>query len=466
MQGPQTGMGPVWLQGGRFKKCDQLHTEPCDITATDQCCAVIPCSLCLRWEVYGEPDVGGIAAYDRDFNKWRGGFGTTQFEAYWQRNYQTNECEFIVELNGVVVAVRTCADLSCRNPGGNQSLTINYDHGILYWEVYERRTLPRSVGYDGCPTFFCGTCECTCKTLCVTIRAAIYGSTFTLDGQAFVRGTAECDAPVWSGSVDVALGGLRESIYVEFIMYRDDQTGDCLLGGSARGEHLIPQRMQACDVGATFELSDGTVIIAKCFACTCASTNCEFCCLPMDFSNPLYPAGVYKPIPFSFRCGAKSIDGSFATSPSNLPCTEQVTYYGPTFTTPSQTMYVEGIDAQGHCATTPCTNLFGLLLECTNRFAVPGEDSGCDRLFLWVGSTRPLVGDDGSRPTGSLPDINSWVRVRPTACTCDEVGGVSGIFSFAITVDCSGLALGSPYGPCYDKILSCCDFTCSGTLAL
>lgn len=456
MQGPQTGMGPIWLQGGRWKKCDQLHTEPCDIDATDQCCAVIPCTLCLRWEVYGEPDVGGIAIYDRDSNQWRGGFGDTRFVAYWQRNYGSDECEFIVELEGEVVAVKNCYDLSCRNLSSSEPLTINYDQGILYWEPYERRSLPHAIGDDGCPTFFCGECECTCEKLCVSIVATINPySVFTMEGQGFVSGTGNCYAPEWSGSVEVSLGALSESIDVEIYMFRDNYTGDCWIGGTVRGQDLTPKRLIGCDVSGVFELPDGSTVNVKCYACVCANTVCEFCCLPLDFTNRDYPAGVYKPIPYFFDgCTNDPLEGNFATFPGNLPCTENVVFEGPSWSTPSHTMFVEGIDALGNCRTTPCTNDFSMRLVC----APTDNDTGCLSLALVITSSRPLVGAD--TPGGNT------ITIRPTSCSCDEVAGVSAIFNFNIQIDCSDKEYGSPYGPCAYNLLECCEDSCSGTVLI
>jgi hypothetical protein len=459
MLGPQIGMGPMWLQGGKFKKCDELHVEPCDVDPTDQCCAVIPCTLCLIWEPEYGDDKGAKARFNT--NAWRGTIAGAEFVAYWQRNYETNECEFIVTLDGAIISTSTCNyGVGCRDPGGSTETTIHGHDGTLTWEVYEKRPLPYNK--DNCTDFFCGTCECTCRKLCVTVRAVINEySVQRLEGSGIASDTSgyDCAGPTWNGTVIATIGPLSESVEVEFYLYRDEYTGNCWMGGAARGEYLTPQEVFDCaSLQMTFTLSDDTTVHIACYECECNTSVCEFCCLPLDFSQPTFPAGFYANIPFSLDCGETSISGELATS-NNLPCTNHVLYYGPVWSSPTQTSYVE--DANGNCIPTPCTHSFTLVLECkASEFA-----TGCEELVLWIGSNGfPLEGDDGTEP-GSFGGFNSWIKISPTACSCDDVQGVAAIFNFNITIDCSGFPLGQ-YGACAGKPLNCCEYSCSGVFAI
>ena len=465
MLGPQKGMGPVWLQNNGLKKCDEFHIPPCD-ESVEQCCAVVPCTLCLKWEVYGEDDKGGIARYNA--GHWTGAIAGAQFDAYWQRNYGTNKCEFVVTLDGAVILTTICGgaySASCRDPSGSVDTVIGGDHGKLTWEVLEKR--PLQYNKENCTDFFCGTCECTCRKLCVAVRIKLNDYTvFYLDGSDVIGtpGTlvSDCDAPKWAGSVLATLGSLSESVAVEFYLYRDAYTGDCWIGGSARGEDLIPQKVYDCtSLIMTFELSDGSTINIKCYECECNNPVCEFCCLPLDYSDPNYPAGFYADIPFSFSGCDHDISDTFATA-SNLPCTRNVVYYGPTWSLPSQTMYTDTVAADGSCGTTPCTQTFGLMLQCT----ASESETGCDQIVLWIGSLYKLVGDDGTKPPGALEGLDSWIKISPTSCSCDDVQGVAAIFEFDIEIDCSDKTFGNPYGPCFDKLIGCCEYSCSGVLAI
>lgn len=474
MLGPQIGMGPIWLQGGRFKKCDELTIDSCDTTITDGCCVVIPCALCLVWRVYGEDDRFGKAAFDPAFNKYHGTVAGAEFFAYWQKN-ESGICELKVEFDGIEVATLTCDDVSCRSPEGSVETSLDYVDGTLEWTVQTKRPINYIKTDDGCTDFFCGTCECTCEELCVTIKATTSdpAEVFFLEGKDVIPLISyTCDGPEWLGSVETTLGALTESIEVYVYLYRDSYTGECWMTGEARGQELTPRRILYCaGFEERFELYDGSIVTIRCKECDCNDRPCEFCCLPMDFSQPEYPGGVLTGIPYSISgCDIDEYhsEGSFVTSPGNLPCTDNAIYYGPTWSTPSQTMYVDGVAADGSCATTPCFNTFRLLLECTDRFLEPGDDDGCDRLWLWVGSANPQVGDIGEEPpdAGGFGGIVSWVRYRAESCTCDDVGGVAAAWSFDITIDCSENPFGSEYGPCAGVRLSCCEYTCSGTVTI
>lgn len=483
MLGPQIGMGPVYLQKDKLKKCDELHTDPCDPIPTDQCCAVIPCTLCLQWEVYETVEevetlaetLYGTARFDVDTGTWTGIIAERDFVAYWEHGYESGECEFVVELDSEETARLGCGDVSCRDPGGSIELTAEETRVVFSWSKRESLPLKYVKTDEGCIDFFCGNCECTCKVLCVSIRATIEDgeSVFYLEGKdelTLSEYLSECElGPDWSGAVRVELSALTEDIEVNVWLERDPYTGDCWLTGTARGQELTPTPIVDCaNLGATFTLYDGSIVVVKCKQCECASDeNCEFCCLPLDFTQPEYPAGVLRPIPYELIGCGDDKTGNFATS-SALPCIDQVTLIGGVWSTDPQPMYTDGPPLpDGSCPTTPCFNTFTLILECTDRFAEPGDNAQCDRLWLWIGSVYKLVGDDGTTPPATgAGGATSWIRTRATSCECDVVGGVSAIFMFDITIDCSEAEIGDEYGPCAGLPLNCCEYSCSGTLII
>lgn len=474
MQGPQVGMGPVWLQNpeSKFRKCDEFHTAPCDPEPTDTCCAVVSCVYCLTW-TYGGEIKNGVAKFV--VNSWVGVVDNRSFVAYWERNPYTNECEFVVTLDEVEIARLGCYDVSCRESDyGVEVILEDASTATLEWNRHEFHTIPYAKTEEGCTDFFCGNCECTCFEMCVKIKAVINDDqdVFFLEGEGDIPLISyPCDAPEWAGVVHTTLSALEEDIDVNVYLYRDPYNGDCMIAGTARGQELEPKRVIDCKIASgTWRLYDGSIVQVKCKICDCKSQACEFCCLPMDFSSPLYPAGRIRDIPFEVTCGEDTFtDKAFATSPANLPCTEEVSFYGFDWSPPEQKMYIEGILPDGSCPSTPCSNTFRFLLECTARFSEPGDDNGCDRIWLWIGSTNLLVGDIGEVPhtSGGFVGINSWIRVAPSSCTCDEVEGLAAIFEFDITIDCSYAGhLGIPYGPCDGIVLDCCFWSCSGTLMI
>ncbi len=245
----------------RLKHCQERTFDACETVPTDQCCGVIPCRLCLEWETYAD----GIAYGSADFgtSSWTGTVGGGSFVAYWERNYLTDECEFIVTFDGDEVYRATCYEgASCRNPAGEVAASIGYEEGTLRWSVYEPRELALIDDPEtGCRDFFCDDCRCTCECVCVTITVVVGEFTETYYGE--LCDTAyDCDPPVWAGTVgylDVSLALAR------------DQYGQCVLIATTDGEEADPVAFTGCaSAAATIELYDGTTIAVRCKECSCA----------------------------------------------------------------------------------------------------------------------------------------------------------------------------------------------------
>ena len=472
MLGPLRGMGPVFWQG-RLKKCSELHVYTCD-PATDYCCSVIPCTYCLKLLIYGqELEPYGRADWDKEEQAWTGSIGGTSFVAYWENLY--GECEFVVVFGGEEVSRLKCANAGedgtrCRDSSGSVDLMMGDTLVTLEWTRREMHSLPYRKGDDGCVIHFCDTSECTCKELCVNVTVPTSGAGQFLEGAGTIGLVEdnECDAPVWSGTIPVTFAALSAEIEVYVYIYRDPYTGDCYMTGTAGGYELEPRRLPggAETFDQTFELYDGTVVKIRCKSCGCEETEyCDFCCLPMRFDIPEYPGGVLRPIPYQLiGCGV-DWSGEFTTEPGNEPCASEVAYSaGRTFQTQSFAMYFTDTPFGDICPTTPCNNTFTVVLECTERFSGPGDDQQCDRLWLWVGSLLKQVGDVGEKPPIGNPAW-SWRRWRAGTCACDPAGGVAGVYTFDLQVDCSDAEIGYN-GACAGKLLNCCPVSCSLTLII
>ena len=65
-----------------LEPCSEFMVEACDIAPADQCCGVLPCTLCLEWEVYGEATAYGSASFTG--STWEGSVGGHSFLSYWE----------------------------------------------------------------------------------------------------------------------------------------------------------------------------------------------------------------------------------------------------------------------------------------------------------------------------------------------------------------------------------------------
>ena len=253
----------------RLKPCQERSIDTCDTEPTDSCCGVIPCKLCLEWQtysgtVYGHADFGT--------STWSGSVGGGTFTAYWQRNYLSGECEFIVFFNEEEVYRAACYEgASCRNPAGSADAVIGYEEGTLRWSVYEPRELELIDDPEtGCRDFFCDECRCTCERLCVDVSEVIaYDFVDTYSGE--IANTAyQCDPPVWEGTVgnfDLSLALAR------------DEYGRCVIVPTVDGVEQAPVLAPGCaNMTSTIVLEGGSQISVRCKLCDCAETIGDCIC--------------------------------------------------------------------------------------------------------------------------------------------------------------------------------------------
>jgi hypothetical protein len=258
-------MGPeYWKPQSPFhlKKCSEFVLRDCG-EATADCCRVLPCTYCLIFT--GSYEYFGTAVWTG--SGWAGSINGHTFFGYWERNAYTEECEFVVLIDGYEVYRKSCYEgQSCRDSSDSVYATLGTDEGTLAWVKYEPRPLEYVIDPDtGCRVHFCGSCECTCECLCVTVIHP-YGE---YDRGQICDTAYHCDAPLWEGTVgDIDLS----------ITLGRDEYGNCVLNGTADYETL-DTIVTGCSIGAEWTLSDGTRIIVTCMECACELTQ-ELCCDP------------------------------------------------------------------------------------------------------------------------------------------------------------------------------------------
>jgi len=239
----------------RVKKCSERRVDTCDHDATDDCCEVIACTYCLVWQEYGEPDQYGTAVWTG--NSWEGSVGPISFRGFWERGYETGECEFVVEANGEEVYRKGCYEgQSCRDSSDETEVSIPYIDGTLSWNKDLKRPLPHVTDYGTtCKRRWCGDCECTCRCLCVTVTDPD-GSVST--GMLCDTGY-ECDGPVWSGTI----GG----IHIDISLEADEYDNSCFLLIGTDYEEFEHDVTDCTSISFSFEMYDGTLVEGACKTC-------------------------------------------------------------------------------------------------------------------------------------------------------------------------------------------------------
>lgn len=436
----------------RLKKCSEFISPACDPVATDGCCAVIPCAFCLQFDGYDT--LYGSADFDVD--EWRGSIGGMSFRAYWERNYETGECEFIVTLNAIEIYRSECYLISCRDPSDSAHVTIDGDDGVLSWMKVEPRPLPYVTDYEtNCRTWFCGTCECTCRCLCVTISDQ-YGFPLGV-GELCDSTYDDCTGPVWEGNV----GGYDLSL----VLGRDEY-GNCIITSTVDGyDQPAVQAVGCADISATITLDDGLRITIICKRCHCNVGCGDGCCVPFH-TDPLYPNGVLDQIPFSVTSDCLDLDGETGlftplvpTSTLHGACGFCASYHGDwAGTVPGE--FATGLENPlypGTCLKSPCSVSVCLVLECNDEEdTIVGQNACCSKMRLWVGTQSIQVGDIGERPIEPVVNCSSWRKFSPSMCECDEVSGIIATFPVSFSLDCAPIVGGVCAGES-----NCCQVACA-----
>lgn len=256
----------------RLKPCQERTVATCDLEPADGCCGVLPCKLCLEYEPYDSVIEYGSA--DFGASSWSGTVAGMTFVAYWERGYESGECEFVVVFNGEEVYRSDCyGGASCRDPGGEADVEVDYVAGTLRWSVYEPRELRLIDNPDtGCRDFFCGGCRCSCECLCVTITDVDNNVT---NGE-LCDVSYECNAPTWAGTI-----GYSE---LSLTLARDEY-GECIIVPTVDGVELEPTAAPGCgSMSAVFVDYSGNTIEVVCKQCSCV-VECPCPCCPDCWSR-------------------------------------------------------------------------------------------------------------------------------------------------------------------------------------
>ena len=195
-------------------------------------------------------------------SSWTGSIAGAAFSAFWDRGvYGDGECEFVVELDGEEVYRQSCYmdQQNCRDSSGEAEATIGYEDGTLIWEKREHRPLEYVTDPDtNCKTWFCESCDCVCRCLCITI----YDSAGTQTDTGEICDVAyPCDAPLWVGRVG----------YFDLSLALDrDEYSRCIIVATVDGEEQDPVLAPGCTgLAGEIELYDGTRIVFVCKVCDC-----------------------------------------------------------------------------------------------------------------------------------------------------------------------------------------------------
>jgi len=142
-----------------FQRCDeQIVDGSCSRPSTDDCCAIVPCALCLLLEEYPSETKAKAVG---DGTQWSASIGGHTFLAYWENVY--GECEFVILWDGdEVQRLPLCPmdyedGVSCRFPSPPPfEVPTGYgEAGILTVTPTEKIQLPH---YED-PTVRCETLD-------------------------------------------------------------------------------------------------------------------------------------------------------------------------------------------------------------------------------------------------------------------------------------------------------------------
>lgn len=389
----------------RLKPCQERTVATCDSGPADKCCGVLPCKLCLEWETYSGIEYGSATLGTAT---WVGTVGGITFVSYWERNYDTGECEFIVVFNGEEVYRADCySGASCRNPAGEVSAEVDYETGTLRWSVYEPRELQLIDDPDtGCRDFFCGSCRCSCQCLCVSVREYMDTTLGEICDIAY-----PCDAPVWYGTV----AGYEISLALG-----RDEYGECIITPTIDGTEMSPVSAGGCaSMSATITLSTGVVIAVQCKQCTCADEagpcRCDGRCDPLEVDtltstevatneciNPL-PVQLTVDVSATSNQGGTCFNGS-GTVTYKTPITGGVNCWEGTIS--GSCTDCNGLSRTWSLAVTVCCvnelgNKYGVSMEAGTPAVIPSYDSYVEVAAV---SCDPFLLD------GCIPgDINAFV---------------------------------------------------------
>ncbi len=187
--------------------------------------------------------------------------------SYFVRDYGSDSCFLRVVLDDEIVdEIRVCPEdpdfpVTCQDFSLQRKLRLVFCRVSL-----DRRPLPHIISEDGCVAPFCGSCECVCRDLCVTVLP--FSSTLCQKVAADVS-YGDCGAPLWSTVINCG----SNEYNLEFRLAREEDTGKCLFGAMVNGEEQEWQYIFDCDdLSLEWQLYNGDIIRVACKDCQ----ECDF----------------------------------------------------------------------------------------------------------------------------------------------------------------------------------------------
>ena len=395
-----------WIRKGtnKLKKCSERRTDSCG-TETDGCCGVIACVYCIEFDAYSGLQYGTATFTDIG---WEGTIAGSAFFGYWERNYETDECEFIVTLDGEEVYRKSCYEgQSCRDSSDSATVTIDYEEGTLTWTKYLSRPLPVVTDpVTGCRVHFCGTCHCTTECLCIAINTAVvegYGST-QYAGEICDTAYSNCEGPQWVGSV----GGYDIDLQLD----ADEYDGSCILHGTIAGEAVSISVSAGCSsIDETFTLYAGDTIRVTSKVCFCPTDEPGICMCNRGFGTSPTITFVSNNAPGTVHTVVMSYSSAITdpgiTCAPISPCQGYTGRFDGILATPMGGTRTEGIEFRLVCSI-ECSG-YCLYYKFDSAVAV-GNDAWCRRDMFSQDCVCPatVIYQAQNIPTGCDPDPWSY----------------------------------------------------------
>jgi len=408
-----------------LQSCEEMLIEDCEYgSPTDACCKVAPCKFCLIWTPDDGTEVYGTAI-------WTGSIWTgTAGGIVWTGTVGKVDgvCTFTVTLAGTEVWSLALCGSGAASPCGSLDGSVAYGSGYSAGTFTWRKKIVHELALRGpdaetkCARPFCGTCDCTCDELCVTISREGGDECTGVIPQTGTFCDGQLTAPEWSGDVACVPSGDTASVTVT--LSRDQYTDDCVLSGSVGGTidgQSVDMALDDLTVGScdslygAWSVSAGSysyTVTVSCLQCeSCEPEICLECC---DSVPPAPPATLVA------RISLAAVHNEPDEPPINTSCWENL-QFNITF------VYDVGDDVNQACSNqgnTRRADCIGNLLDnefneecCTGGQWIGSGSNSCGKISIcFVPCATSLC---GTPPPGET--LSPWHALMSVGdAFCDE----------------------------------------------
>lgn len=417
----------------------------------DPCCRCIPLRLCVSISAYGCDCDGNAVLLELDENYEFVGAISCGSETmdllififhedgrcYWRVISESFYLDQLFEISPY--------EQSCEDPDLQFEVAFEECDAIVSVRRYSLSRLePRRDPYCELEPW-CGSCECVCRTLCVTRRIAGEVTSEELEWDEYTH--------CWG----------------DICLQRDDYSGECLVVADG----FEPLIVSECGTEFEFELNNGyDYIKGHCRKCKCLV--CVGCCFPsaVDSSGIPYLKDLEWEITApncSTLNGAKGIMTALVPMfPVEGQCGFCATYVN--MHTPTIMGRFPGLPMPDpyQCGYSPCSSPLCFELCCEYEIAGAGPPGDCTgRLRLLVSCPgMPIKGSDPRSASCTGADrlqscaAGPIFELRPTAAVCDSETGLSAVFDLGFAFECEKKV---ETGPCAGEPDCCMPMNCSLT---